>query len=72
MTLGMAMALYFSPMPAFSFVDIKPHVLTIEQIIGSLQLSASFAVLFNAPVRLLVSIGVGGVLCVFYPQFISC
>ena len=24
MTLGMAMALYFSPMPAFSFVDIKP------------------------------------------------
>ena len=26
MTLGMAMALYFSPMPAFSFVDIKPHV----------------------------------------------
>ncbi|MDU2569976.1 MAG: threonine/serine exporter family protein [Veillonella sp.] len=65
MTLGMAMALYFSPMPAFSFVDIKPHVLSIEQIIGSFTAAASFAVLFNAPVRLLVSIGIGGVLCVF-------
>ena len=52
-------------MPAFSFVDIKPHVLSIEQIIGSFIAAASFAVLFNAPVRLLVSIGIGGVLCVF-------
>lgn len=71
MTLGMAMALYFSPMPAFSFVDIKPHVLSIEQIIGSFTAAASFAVLFNAPVRLLVSIGIGGVLCVFIRNLLA-
>ncbi|WP_369396267.1 threonine/serine exporter family protein [Veillonella rogosae] len=71
MTLGMAMALYFSPMPAFSFVDIKPHVLTIEQIIGAFTAAASFAVLFNAPVRLLVSIGIGGVLCVFIRNLLT-
>lgn len=64
MTLGMAMALYFSPVPAFSFVDIKPHVFTLEQIIGSFMAAASFAVLFNAPARLLIYIGLGGVLCV--------
>ena len=71
MTLGMAMALYFSPMPAFSFVDIKPHVLSIEQIIGAFTAAASFAVLFNAPVRLLVSIGIGGVLCVFIRNLLA-
>ena len=71
MTLGMAMALYFSPMPAFSFVDIKPHVLSIEQIIGSFLAAASFAVLFNAPVRLLLSIGIGGVLCVFIRNLLA-
>lgn len=71
MTLGMAMALYFSPMPAFSFIDIKPHVLSIEQIIGSFTAAASFAVLFNAPVRLLVSIGIGGVLCVFIRNLLA-
>ena len=71
MTLGMAMALYFSPMPAFSFVDIKPHVLSIEQIIGSFMAAASFAVLFNAPVRLLLSIGIGGVLCVFIRNLLA-
>lgn len=71
MTLGMAMALYFNPMPAFSFVDIKPHVLSIEQIIGSFTAAASFAVLFNAPVRLLVSIGIGGVLCVFIRNLLA-
>lgn len=64
MTLGMAMALYFSPVPAFSFIDIKPHVFTIEQIIGSFMAAASFAVLFNVPSRLLTYIGIGGVLCV--------
>ena len=71
MTLGMAMALYFSPMPAFSFVDIKPHVLSIEQIIGAFTAAASFAILFNAPVRLLVSIGIGGVLCVFIRNLLA-
>ena len=71
MTLGMAMALYFSPMPAFSFVDIKPHVLSIEQIIGAFTAAASFAVLFNAPVRLLVSIGIGGILCVFIRNLLA-
>ena len=71
MTLGMAMALYFSPMPAFSFVDIKPHVLSVEQIIGSFMAAASFAVLFNAPVRLLLSIGIGGVLCVFIRNLLA-
>lgn len=64
MTLGMAMALYFSPLPAFNFVDIKPHILSIEQVIGSFVAAASFAVLFNAPTRLLPYIGLGGVLCV--------
>lgn len=64
MTLGMAMALYFSPVPAFSFVDIKPHVFTIEQMIGAFMAAASFAVLFNAPVRSLFYIGLGGVVCV--------
>ena len=71
MTLGIAMALYFNPMPAFSFVDIKPHVLSIEQIIGAFTAAASFAVLFNACAitsihwywRCLMRI---------YPQFISC
>ena len=71
MTLGMAMALYFNPMPAFSFVDIKPHVLSIEQIIGSFMAAASFAILFNAPVRLLLSIGIGGVLCVFIRNLLA-
>ena len=64
MTLGMAMTLYFSPLPAFNFVDIKPHILSIEQVIGSFVAAASFAVLFNAPTRLLPYIGLGGVLCV--------
>lgn len=64
MTLGMAMALYFSPLPAFNFVDIKPHIFSIEQVIGSFVAAASFAVLFNAPTRLLPYIGLGGVLCV--------
>ena len=53
MTLGMAMALYFSPLPAFNFVDIKPHIFSIAQIIGSFVSAASFAVLFNSPARLL-------------------
>ena len=65
------MALYFNPMPAFSFVDIKPYVLSIEQIIGSFIAAASFAVLFNAPVRLLVSIGIGGILCVFIRNLLA-
>jgi putative membrane protein len=71
MTLGMAMALYFSPAPAFNFVDIKPHVISIEQVIGSFTAAAAFAVLFNAPVRLLVSIGIGGVLCVCIRNILS-
>ncbi|MDU3238539.1 MAG: threonine/serine exporter family protein, partial [Veillonella sp.] len=64
MTLGMAMALYFSPLPAFNFVDIKPHIFSIAQIIGSFVSAASFAVLFNSPARLLPYIGLGGVVCV--------
>lgn len=64
MTLGMAMALYFSPLPAFNFVDIKPHILSITQVIGSFLAAASFAVLFNSPRRLLPYIGLGGVVCV--------
>ena len=64
MTLGMAMALYFSPLPAFNFVDIKPHIFSMAQIIGSFVSAASFAVLFNSPARLLPYIGLGGVVCV--------
>ncbi len=64
MTLGMAMALHFSPVPSFAYVDIKPHLITIEQIIGSFMAAASFAVLFNVPYRVLVYIGIGGVICV--------
>lgn len=64
MTLGMAMALYFSPVPAFNFVDIKPHVISLTQIIGAFTAASAFAVLFNTPTRLLGYIGIGGILCV--------
>lgn len=64
MTLGMAIALYFSPIPDFSFIDIKPHVFSIQHFIGPFLAATSFAVLFNAPPRLLIYIGLGGVLSV--------
>ena len=60
MTLGMAMALYFSPLPAFNFVDIKPHIFLYHRLLVPL-FPASFAVLFNSPARLLPYIGLGGV-----------
>ncbi len=64
MTLGMAIALYFSPVPSFNYIDIKPHLITVEQVIGSCMAAISFAVLFNVPYRLLPYIGIGGIICV--------
>lgn len=64
MTLGMAMALYVSPVPEFSYIDIKPHLITINQIVGAFISAASFSILFNVPYRLVAYVGLGGIICV--------
>ncbi len=64
MTVGMAMALHFSPTPIFASIDVKPHLVTFEQIIAAFVAAVFFSILFNTPYRLLPYIGIGGIICV--------
>lgn len=70
MTVGMAMALHFTPTPIFASIDVKPHLIAYEQMIGAFIAATFFSILFNTPYRLLPYIGIGGIICVGIRNFL--
>ena len=64
MSLGIALMLQFHIDPTFFVATIKPNYVMFDQLVAGFCAATLFAVIFNAPYRLLPYIGLGGVACV--------
>lgn len=70
MTFGIAMALHFMPVPDFDSISIIPSTIYPMQLLAACISAVGFALLFNAPIKFLPLIGIGGTACLAIRNFL--